>query len=57
MVRHKLFGMVVVAVPLVLSAPLAAHHGSASFDVGKLLTLKGHGDGMGLVQSALLPED
>jgi hypothetical protein len=41
MAPHTLFRVFLTAVPLVLSTPLAAHHGSASFDVGKLLTLKG----------------
>lgn len=31
----------VAAIALVLSAPLAAHHGAAAFDVGKRVTLKG----------------
>jgi Family of unknown function (DUF6152) len=35
-----LAGWAVVAV-LLVSAPLFAHHGNASFDVGKKLTLKG----------------
>ena len=30
-----------VAVGLLMSVPLAAHHGSAAFDVGKKVTLKG----------------
>jgi len=39
--RHRLFGILLTAGPLVLAAPVVAHHGAASFDVGKLLTLKG----------------
>jgi hypothetical protein len=41
MVRHRLFAMVLMAALLMLSVPLAAHHGGASFDVGKEVTLKG----------------
>lgn len=33
--------VLVAAVGLLLSAPLAAHHGAAAFDVGKKVTLKG----------------
>ena len=39
--RHKLLAMVLTAGPLMLSVPLAAHHGGASFDVGKEITLRG----------------
>ena len=39
--RHKFFGMILTAGPLVLSLPLVAHHGGASFDVGNVRTLKG----------------
>ena len=35
---HELF---IAAVVLVLSVPLVAHHGAASFDTGKEVTLKG----------------
>ena len=38
--RHRLFAMVLTAGAL-LSVPLAAHHGGASFDVGKEITLRG----------------
>lgn len=38
---NKFLVIIFAAGPLTLSVPLAAHHGSASFDVGKLLTLKG----------------
>jgi Family of unknown function (DUF6152) len=41
MVRHKLLRMVLTAAPLMLAVPVAAHHGGASFDVGKEVTLKG----------------
>jgi hypothetical protein len=41
MVRKTWFAMVVVAAPLMFPMPLAAHHGGASFDVGKEVTLKG----------------
>ena len=41
MVRQTLLCMVLTTASLILSVPLGAHHGSASFDVGKLLTLKG----------------
>ena len=33
--------VVVVAITLWLSAPLAAHHGAATYDVGKKVVLKG----------------
>lgn len=39
--RHKSFRILLTAVPLILSVPLAAHHGAASFDVGREVTLKG----------------
>ena len=39
--RHKFFGMILTACPLVLSLPLVAHHGAASFDVANQRTLKG----------------
>jgi uncharacterized protein DUF6152 len=39
--RYKYICMVLTSAALVLSIPLAAHHGGASFDVGKELTLKG----------------
>ena len=38
---HTFIGMILTAGPLMLAVPLAAHHGGASFDVGKELTLKG----------------
>lgn len=39
---HKFFGVFLAAAgPLVLSVPLLAHHGPASFDMDKELTLKG----------------
>jgi uncharacterized protein DUF6152 len=40
-VRHKFLGMILTVGPLVLSFPLAAHHGAASFDVANQRTLKG----------------
>jgi hypothetical protein len=40
MVRTTLFAMVMAA-PLMLPLPLTAHHGGASFDVGKEITVKG----------------
>jgi len=40
-VRHKLFGVVLAAGLLVISGPVVAHHGGASFDTEKELTLKG----------------
>ena len=39
--RQKFFGMFLTVGPLLLSLPLVAHHGGASFDVGNVLTLKG----------------
>ena len=39
--RQRVFGIVLAAGLLVLSCPLVAHHGSASFDTEKELTLKG----------------
>ena len=39
--RNRVFGIVLAAGLLVLSGPLVAHHGSASFDTEKELTLKG----------------
>lgn len=39
--KKRVFGIVLAASLLLLSAPLGAHHGSASFDPGKELTLKG----------------
>jgi len=41
MVRHTLIRVVFTAASLILSVPVAAHHGGASFDVGKEVTLKG----------------
>ena len=41
MVRNTLLAMVLMAAPLMPAVPLAAHHGGASFDVGKEVTLKG----------------
>jgi len=38
--RNRL-GLFAVAVGLFMSVPLVAHHGSAAFDVGKKVTLKG----------------
>ena len=40
-VKNRVFGIVLAAGLLVLSGPILAHHGSASFDIGKELTLKG----------------
>ena len=39
--RNRVFGIVLAAGLLILSGPLVAHHGSASFDTEKELTLKG----------------
>ena len=39
--RHTFFRILLTTGPLILSVPLAAHHGAASFDVGKEVTLKG----------------
>src|SRR5712671_1635519 len=39
-IRNRLVSFA-VAVGLLMSVPLAAHHGSAAFDVGKKVTLKG----------------
>ena len=33
--------VIVLAVGVLMSVPLAAHHGGAAFDVGKKVTLKG----------------
>jgi hypothetical protein len=41
MVRDMFFAIVLMAAPLMPPVPLAAHHGGASFDVGKEVTLKG----------------
>ena len=41
MVRDTLFTMVLTAAALMPPVPLAAHHGGASFDVGKEVTVKG----------------
>ena len=38
--RNRLV-LLAVAVGLLMSVPLVAHHGSAAFDVGKKVTLKG----------------
>jgi hypothetical protein len=38
---ERVVGSVVAAIGLLLSVPLAAHHGSAAFDTGKKVTLKG----------------
>jgi hypothetical protein len=40
-VRHKFFGMILTAGPLLFALPLVAHHGAASFDVANPRTLKG----------------
>jgi hypothetical protein len=41
-VKAKLFGVVLAVIGvLVISAPISAHHGTASFDTTKDLTLKG----------------
>ena len=39
--KKQCHDVLVAAVALVLSVPLLAHHGAASFDTGKELTLKG----------------
>ncbi len=39
--RQRVFGIVLAAGLLLLTCPLVAHHGSASFDTEKELTLKG----------------
>src|ERR1700730_2304085 len=39
--RNKFVGFVVLVIGLVMSAPLFAHHGAASFDTGKKVVLKG----------------
>ena len=39
--RTERFVYLIAAVGLLSSAPLAAHHGAAAFDVGKKVTLKG----------------
>lgn len=41
MVRDTLCATVFMAIPLMAPVLLAAHHGGASFDVGKEVTLKG----------------
>jgi hypothetical protein len=38
---RRFFSILLTAGPLAFSVPAVAHHGSASFDVGKLLTLRG----------------
>jgi hypothetical protein len=40
-VRRKLLGILSVAGLLAAQVPLAAHHGAATFDTGKEITLKG----------------
>jgi Family of unknown function (DUF6152) len=40
-VRTTVFGILVSAVVLVLLSPVAAHHGAASFDTEREITLKG----------------
>jgi hypothetical protein len=40
-VRNRFFSIVLAAALLVVSGPLSAHHGSASFDTTKEITLKG----------------
>jgi uncharacterized protein DUF6152 len=40
-VKHTLSGLLAVAALLALTAPLVAHHGTASFDTEKELTLNG----------------
>jgi hypothetical protein len=40
-VNRKCRGVLIGAVALVLSVPVLAHHGAASFDTGKEVTLKG----------------
>lgn len=40
--RHGLFGIVIaVATTLSTASPVGAHHGAATFDTGKEITLKG----------------
>ena len=39
--RHRLVIVSAVAVGLLIPVPLVAHHGSAAFDTGKKVTLKG----------------
>lgn len=39
--KNKFAGFVVLVIGLVISAPLFAHHGAASFDTGKNIVLKG----------------
>ena len=39
--RHRWIGILLIAGPLLLPVLLAAHHGGASFDVGREVTLKG----------------
>ena len=41
MVRRTFLGIVLTTAALILSVPVVAHHGGASFDVGKEITLKG----------------
>jgi len=40
-VRHLTFGLAVLTASLITAGPILAHHGSAAFDVGKQLTMKG----------------
>jgi hypothetical protein len=41
-VKNKVFGILMVIISLlVVAVPLAAHHGSAGFDLDKELTMKG----------------
>ncbi len=44
------------AAVVAIAAPLSAHHGAASFDSGKELTLKGTVHRMDLVEPALISE-
>ena len=39
--RHRLVIVSAVAIGLLLPVPLVAHHGSAAFDTGKKVTVKG----------------
>ena len=39
--KNKFAGFVVLVIGLVISAPLFAHHGAASFDIDKKVVLKG----------------
>jgi hypothetical protein len=39
--RTRFIGLLAIVAPLVLSAPIAAHHGAASFDTEREVTLNG----------------